>query len=590
MIDTKHTARAQQTVVAAVAVGFVLTAIVGVLAMGAGGMTGGIVPGVDSFGAGDTTTAETDGSAAATSSDAGESATTPTTEAPSTEATPTGTPASDASDTEASPTETPSTEAPETEATPTETPVAESTSTDAPTPEAPETTLHFDSDGERVKPGRTATYDVAIASANDGVGGGEMAIVVGNPNVATITEVRIMGSVEQDVNISEDGSRAEFNYTGGDTYDSGSFSIVEVTVEGQSNGETDLSITPAAGNEDVLLFDEHGVGYNVTGTAGMSLTVGPGGGSASESTSETALESSVVVQPAEQSVDVGESTTFEVVLENANGGVGAYGLTVSLEDAGVGTITGVELGGDPPSSFSDVSISADGSSAEIDAVAANTADSGPVTVVTVTVEGKAAGRTDLSVEVSAIGTESGLDYAVTGASGASLTVGTSDTSPPDSTDGPDAFQIDLVEGEPIAVLDPDAGDTYHKQDRFIVALQITEEERQSGGPGSPMTRTYQSNGCAVTYSWLSFDNTTGESQVAVSVSDVDGCEEITLSYVGYELPDGTTSWDPERADEQELEDSMTVTLQPGEEEVLTVDVTPDEQTAASIGAPAGIGL
>jgi hypothetical protein len=33
-----------------------------------------------------------------------------------------------------------------------------------------------------------------------------------------------------------------------------------------------------------------------------------------------------------------------------------------------------------------------------------------------------------------------------------------------------------------------------------------------------------------------------------------------------------------------------VTLQPGEEEVLTVDVMPDEQTAASIGAPAGIGL
>jgi hypothetical protein len=105
-----------------------------------------------------------------------------------------------------------------------------------------------------------------------------------------------------------------------------------------------------------------------------------------------------------------------------------------------------------------------------------------------------------------------------------------------------------------------------------------------------MTRTYQSNGCAVTYSWLSFDNTTGVSEVAVSVSDAGGCEGITLSYVGYEFPDGTTSWDPERADEQELKDSMTVTLQPGEEEVLTVDVMPDEQTAASIGAPAGIGL
>ncbi|MFC6939162.1 hypothetical protein ACFQE8_04190 [Salinirubellus sp. GCM10025818] len=590
MIDTKHTARAQQTVVAAVAVGFVLTAIVGVLAMGAGGMTSGIVPGVDSFGAGDTTMAENDGSAAAASADAGESATAPSTEAPSTESPPTETATTDVPDTEASPTETPSTETPETEATPTETPAAGSTSADAPATEAPETTLHFDSDSERVKSGRTATYDVVVASAHDGVGGAEMAIVVGDTDVATITEVRVMGSVEQDVNISENGSRADLNYTGGDTYDSGSFSIVEVTVEGQSNGETDLSIAPAAGNEEVLLFDEHGAGYNVTGTVGMSLTVGPGGGSASESTSEMALESSVAVQPAEQSVEAGETTTYEVVLENANGGVGAYGLTVSLDDASVGTITGVDLGGDPPSSFSDVSISSDGSSAEIDAVAADTADSGPVTVATVTVEGVAAGTTGLSVDVSSVGTESGFDYAITSVSGANLTVGTSDTSPPDSTDDPAAFQIDLVEGEPIQQLDPETGETYHKQDRFIVALQITEEENQSGGPGSPMTRTYQADGCEVTYSWLSFDNTTGESQVAVSVSDAGGCEGVTLSYVGYEFPDGTTSWDAEHADEQELKDSMTVTLQPDEEAVLTVDVSPEEPTAASISAPAGIGL
>jgi hypothetical protein len=147
---------------------------------------------------------------------------------------------------------------------------------------------------------------------------------------------------------------------------------------------------------------------------------------------------------------------------------------------------------------------------------------------------------------------------------------TPEATPEPPADGPDAFQIDLVEGEPIEQLDPDAGDTYHRQDRFIVALQITEEERQSGGPGSPMTRTYQSDGCEVTYSWLSFDNTTGESQV--SVSDAGGCEGITLSYVGYELPDGTTSYERARADEQELKDSVTRTLGVGDTATFTVDV------------------
>jgi hypothetical protein len=348
----------------------------------------------------------------------------------------------------ATPTPEPATPTPE-PATPTPEPATPTPEPATPTPDpAPETTLHLGPSSDTVKQGKTTTYDVVVDSADGGVGGAEMAIVVGDTDVATITEVRIMGADEEEVDISEDGSRADLSYTGGDTYDSGSFSIVEVTVEGQSNGDTDLSIAPAAGNGEVHLLNEEGTGYDVTGTTGATVSVHSGGGD-----------------------DPDPTPTPE-----------------------------------PPA------------------------------------------------------------------------------------DGPDAFQIDLVEGEPIAVLDPDAGDTYHKQDRFIMALQITEEERQGGGAGSPMTRTYQSNGCAVTYSWLSFDNTTGVSEVAVSVSDAGGCEGITLSYVGYEFPDGTTSWDPERADEQELKDSMTVTLQPGEEEVLTVDVMPDEQTAASIGAPAGIGL
>jgi Mg-chelatase subunit ChlD len=153
---------------------------------------------------------------------------------------------------------------------------------------------------------------------------------------------------------------------------------------------------------------------------------------------------------------------------------------------------------------------------------------------------------------------------------------------------PDAFQIDLVQGEVLQRLNPEAGDTYHKQDRFIIALQITENERQRGGPGTPMTRTYQSDGCEVSYSWLSFDNTTGVSQVAVSVSDAGGCEGITLSYAGYELPDGTTEYQQDRADEQELKDSVTRTLNAGDNTTFTVDVIDEEAATfevASVDAP-----
>ena len=300
-------------------------------------------------------------------------------------------------------------------------------------------------------------------SADGGVGAAEIGIAVTDPGVATITDATVFGAGGENVDIAEDGSRVDIDYAFRDTMDSGSFPIIEVTVEGQSIGDTSLSIEPADGNNEILLFDEGGTGYDVTGTASAALSVQSGGTPTPEPATPTPEPATPTPTPE------------------------------------------------------------------------------PAT-------------------------------------------------PTPEPEEPDYFQIDLVEGEPIQQLDPDAGDTYHRQDRFVVALTISEDESQGGGAGSPMTRTYQADGCEVTYSWLSFDNTTGESQVAVSVSDAGGCEGITLSYAGYEFPDGTTSWDAERADEQELRDSMTVTLQPGEEDVLTVDVTPDEPAVTSISAPVGIGL
>jgi hypothetical protein len=117
-------------------------------------------------------------------------------------------------------------------------------------------------------------------------------------------------------------------------------------------------------------------------------------------------------------VDVSETTTFEVVLESADGGVGVYSLDVALSDPSVATITGVEFGGSPNLTESNV----EAGSANVRAARADTADTGPVTVLTVTVRGKQAGSTNLSVTVNALGDEQGIDYDVTGTSGASLTV------------------------------------------------------------------------------------------------------------------------------------------------------------------------
>lgn len=428
MIDTNRTSQAQQAILVIV---IVLMAAAGILVLG-GESTGIDVPGTSAaIIPGDQGEPKEPSVAEAPPTDTPTEA--PPTEAPPTEAPPTDAPteapATGTSTTEAPGTEAPTTDAPTTDAPATETPVTETPSTEAPSEPAPETTLHLAAKSGRTKPGGTTTYDIVVGSADNGVGAAELAVVVGDPEVATITEVTVLGSGEQEIDITGDGSRADVAYSSRDTHDSGSFAILEVTVEGQSNGETSLSVEAADNNSDVRLFNERGTRYDVTGTPTSALAVRSGGGSATEP----------------------------------------------------------------------------------------------------------------------------------------------------SEDEPDAFQFDLVEGEVLLRFDPDEGDTYHGQDRFIKALHITEDEQRQGGPGSAMDRTYQSNGCEVAHGRLSFQPDTGVSQVAVSVSDVGGCEGITLTYAGYELPDGTTGWDRDRAEEQELKDSTTVTLHPGEERVLTVDVIVEDE-------------
>jgi hypothetical protein len=151
---------------------------------------------------------------------------------------------------------------------------------------------------------------------------------------------------------------------------------------------------------------------------------------------------------------------------------------------------------------------------------------------------------------------------------------------------PTHYQIDFVEGEPIERLNPETGDTYHRQDRFITALHVAEDDSSRGGPGGgpgylprlTYPSNYSSDGCKIHYTWRSFNGNTGKSRVDAMVEDVGGCEEITLTYAGYELPEGTTGWDADRADEQELKDSMTRTLAPGDEMTFIVYVFDEEPT------------
>jgi PKD repeat protein len=274
------------------------------------------------------------------------------------------------------------------------------------TPTDMETSVSMEPASGQTFAGGTTTFDLVVDDANGGVGAYSATISVDDSSVAQITDVDLKGSPAgqtTNVNLAADGSSVSIDAALMDTADTGSVSVATITVQGGAAGTTNL--TPSVD----ALGNEQGTSYTVTDTSGALLDV-------------TTKSTSVSLAPSSDEVTVDETTTFDLVVDNANGGVGAYTATISLDDSSVAQITDVELLGNPAEQTSQVDIAADGSSVTIDAALMNTADTGSVAVATITVEGENAGSTDLSTSVAALGDEDGNNYAVTGTTGASLEV------------------------------------------------------------------------------------------------------------------------------------------------------------------------
>jgi hypothetical protein len=107
------------------------------------------------------------------------------------------------------------------------------------------------------------------------------------------------------------------------------------------------------------------------------------------------------------------------VVEDADGGVGAYSLSVALADSSAASITEISVDED---ALVDAQIADDGSSASVDAALLDTEQNGSVTVATVTVAGDAEGASALELDVGNLGTETGAVYDVTATNDATLSV------------------------------------------------------------------------------------------------------------------------------------------------------------------------
>ena len=126
----------------------------------------------------------------------------------------------------------------------------------------------------------------------------------------------------------------------------------------------------------------------------------------------------VAVQPDTAALDEGSETSVDIVVESADGGVGSIDLELALGDGAVADLTNVSVAGAP----STVDTSGDEDSVRIAATGMDTADTGSLTVATVTIAGQSGGTSTLDLTVSAIGDESGTAYDVSDTGGGDLTV------------------------------------------------------------------------------------------------------------------------------------------------------------------------
>ncbi|RLM95293.1 CARDB domain-containing protein [Haloarcula sp. Atlit-7R] len=446
------------------------------------------------------------------------------------------------------------------------------------------TAVTLESGSDSVAVNETTTFDVVVDS-DGGVGAAELGIAVDDPTVASITDIAVAGgSTSSQTDVSADGASASIAYFGVDTPDSGDVTIVTVTLQGEGEGTTDVSVTPREENAAVLLFDESGAPYSVssagsttlsvtadqdtnsppTADAGDDVTVESGATVALDATGSTDDDGSVVsyewtqtggptgalsdaatatptvtapdiestttltyevtvtddsgttdtdavsvtvtpsdddatqpdegaatdvtLAPSQQSVSSGASTTVDVVLSDADGGVGAAEMSVSVDDPAIASITDVTVQGNPDSAFVNASIAADGSDVTVEYATADTANGDDVAILTLSLAGAQTGTAALSVDDIAVYDETGTPYEVATVADGEVTV----VDPPftvSALSGPET----VVSGESetvSATVTNNGAVTATKAVTFTVDGTTVATESVTLGPGESTTVTF----------------------------------------------------------------------------------------------------
>jgi len=134
-------------------------------------------------------------------------------------------------------------------------------------PAAGSATVSLSGPGEVVV-GDTATFDVVVSGADNGVGAYDLTVDLSDASAASIADVQVQQDpMFEEGTVADDGSGANVVAVGADATDSDTVTVATVTLEAQQPGSTDASLTVDS------LGDASGTAYDVTATNGASVTV-----------------------------------------------------------------------------------------------------------------------------------------------------------------------------------------------------------------------------------------------------------------------------------------------------------------------------
>jgi hypothetical protein len=255
---------------------------------------------------------------------------------------------------------------------------------------------------QTVAPGETAAYDVVVEGATEGIGAHDLTVELSDSSVGSFDSFDYAHEPLFD-NTEVTDSQLTLSAAMGDNIIAGADRIVlgTATVSGDAEGETNLSVA-----DGVAVSDANDQSYAVGATAGGTLAV--------------ASEIDIGLEPAQQTVDAGSTTAYDVVVEGATEGIGAYEASVSLSDDSVASFESFAHANDPMFDNTEVT---DNELVISAATGDNTiAGAEKITLGTATVAGTAGGQTDLAVGAVNVTDVDDTLYGVGAVTGGSLEV------------------------------------------------------------------------------------------------------------------------------------------------------------------------